>query len=163
MIAKYRGIKFYATITDDEVNVITHIPDKKLNNFESQRDYFIKITNLEDPELELLYDIHFYIEYHDTSSKETIWCLDEGLYVSPITNIENDYLVIGSNYFDKIDENWQVYDKGLYSKIIKPENCKKFFIEKIFYNRDSSTYKQNVVVNYDEFKRIMIESKSKNL
>jgi len=164
MIAEYQGNIYFASDHDDYIALVTHDPSKCIGWYESEHDYFYKYIPLNDPELKNLYEIHFWVRYHDNVEKNELWLVDEGRYVGIVPNIEEGKVVIDVEH-DSKDETWEQYDKYAASKIINLKDCEEFIIEKIFYKKNGSKFNtvEKSKVNLETFKNTMITYRNENL
>ncbi len=164
MIAEYQGNIYFASDHDNYIALVTHNPSKCIGWYESEYDYFYKYIPLDDPELKNLYEIHFWVKYHDCIEKDDIWCVDEGRYVGIVPNIEEGKVVIDVGH-DSKDETWEQYDKYAASKMINLSDCEEFIIEKKYIkkNGSKSIAIEKFNVNLETFKNTMITNRSENL
>ena len=164
MIAEYQGNIYFASEHKDHISLVTDDPLKKTDGFEPKRDYFIKQVPFDDPDLISIYNLHFWVRYHDNVEENELWLVDEGRYVGIVPNIEEGKVVIDVNH-DRKDKTWRQYDKGAASKIINLKDCEEFIIEKIFYKKNGSKFNavEKSKVNLETFKNTMITYRDENL
>lgn len=157
MIAEYKNKFYYSHVNDEQiVTLVTNDLLKKIDGFESKRDYFWKCVPLDDPELTTMYEIHFWVKYHDNIEENELWLVDEGRAVGAVPNIEEEKVVIDVNH-DSREASWKQYDKGAASKTISLSNCEEFIIEKIYIKKDGSKYNnvEKTSVSLEDFRKAM--------
>lgn len=165
MIAEYKENVYLANVRDSEVTLLTYYRSKSIDGFESKRDYFKKSVSIDEPNLFSLYDLHFYVRYHDSVEETELWSVDEGRAVGMKGNIEKNEVIIDVPH-DSKDESWIQYDKGAASKMINLAACSEFIIEKKYIKCNGKVVDEiveRVSVTPTIFKNTMIKNRRTNL
>lgn len=165
MLAEYKSRVYIAIIKGEQVTLLTYDQNKMIEGFESKRDYFKKVVDINDSCLSAIYDIHFYVKYRDTVEDTDVWMVDEGRAVGLKGNIENNEVIIDVAH-DAKDGSWIQYEKGAAVKKIKIDDCEYYIVEKKYIKRneiivDEITEKSSVTLNV--FKNSIVMNRRSNL
>ncbi len=164
MIGEYNGYDYFAIVSGEQISLITYNVNKKTEGFENKRDYYKKSISIDDPDLERIYDIHFFVRYNDCAESKDYWCVDEGRAIGANPDIELGRVVIDIDH-DSKDSTWIQYDKGAAYKIIGLDECKEYFIEKRYIKKNGVRSKEieTMSVSKETFKKSMIMNRRKEL
>jgi hypothetical protein len=135
MLAEYEGYVYMANVQNELVTLMTYDNSKCLEGFEAKRDYFKKSISINNPLLEVVYELHYWVRYKDCVEDNEVWLVDEERSVGLKSNIENDEIIIDVAH-DAKNESWVQYEKGAAAKIIKLSDCSEFFVEKVYLKRN---------------------------
>jgi hypothetical protein len=135
MLAVYDGYVYMANVQNDQVTLMTYDHKKSKEGFETKRDYFKRTVKLNDPFLEAVYELHYWVRYNDNVEDNDIWLIDEGRSVGLKTDIENGEVIIDVAH-DAKDESWIQYEKGAAAKKINLSKCTEYFVEKNYIKRN---------------------------
>ena len=125
LVAEYNRRKYRAIIQNSNVILVSKCAE---DGFSEKRGLYQKEILLNDTGLQALYEIHFYVKYHDISEPKTEWLVDEGRPVG-IADIERGEVIIDVQH-DSKNESWKQIDKCAAAKLIKLNDCFGYIIEK---------------------------------
>lgn len=196
MCIEYKGQLYHLTeksmFFDDKPAISTHFKEKTDDTFCEVSDYYVKELKPNDADVQNIYDVCFYVIYHDTSEtvrkraselKEYVekgdchisdgefdeiyrhrWCVNENhaYHYADIENNEVSIVTIGAS-----SEDWVNVDCGLCSKTVSVFDCEKLLVEYTYSVRDGKklTKKEVVEVTMDpeDFKAEMLEYRIGNI
>lgn len=166
MIAYYKG-ELYNWVALGRVNyIVTYKPEKADETFIEKNGYFKKEVRKDDENLTAIRKMHFYVEYDDEVEPYKEWLVDEGMPLYELPHIENDEVGLCVGHGSKGYE-WVQFDKCLAGKIVKLSECKGFIVEtehKYEAGRCvERSQRERVHVDADEFKRLMLMYRRKNI
>ncbi|MBO4291463.1 MAG: hypothetical protein J5898_06105 [Lachnospiraceae bacterium] len=129
MRAEYKGLVYNAALRNDAATLMTFDTEKKLKGFETKKEFFNKTVKIDDPLLDAVYELHYWVKYCDSIEKTELWMVDEGRSHGAAADIEKDEIVITVNH-DPLDDSWIQDEKGTAYKKIQLSDCTEYMIEK---------------------------------
>ena len=167
MYIKYDGKIYYHSYPNiaNKRYAITHNIEKLTEGFEKQYDYYKKIVCDDDPNIQDVYDIDFYVDYVD--EKQTMklmrdvtrWCVNDNRPCYQQPEIEKDELGIQGMGMNDTD-GWKTYDRGASSKIIHLSDCTGFIVKYTYTVKDGCKLTEELIeevnMTSEEFKNEMI-------
>lgn len=191
MFIKYKDetYKLIRNILFEQKLIITHNTEKTDDSFFALSDYYAKICEMGDKNIKNIYEIDFYVGYHDTSEtvkdaekyayegsgmieeaqravKDGIWCVNEGipLHRSPI--LEDNELGLSLNHVS-CSEDWIQYDRSFCSKIIDLYDCSEYIVRYTYSFKDGVQLPEAEVVEVkmaaEAFKEEMLKYRIGNI
>ena len=136
MIAKYKGRYYKANLKKEEVTIFSSI---NADGFEHKHDYWYKKIDIIDDDLTDIFEKHYFVEYLDSIEEKTIWNVNIEKSVFLTGNPVNYEVVINVDHYAK-DNTWQNYDKYASGKVICLKNCKRCFVETVWYKQDGKIH-----------------------
>lgn len=165
MIAAYEGYAYDAKVKKDSVLLMTVDKEKAIDGFEPKNDYYKKNITFDDPMLEAIYDIYYYVKYKDCAEEKDVWYADEGQATGLTSNVENGEITINVANAPK-DGSWIQYERGFATKRVSLSDCTEFFVEKKYIKRNGRNVDEIVertAVPLSVFKNSMIMNRRSNL
>ena len=172
MYVKYNNELYSYRDLDECKKIVTYKEEKKNNNFYRHRSVWVKVITLDDPNIQDIYDVDFYVNYTDDSetlkkaNRQGKWLVNEGrpLYKNPeIENNELGLSLIKQSY----SSDWVMDDRCSCSKIVDLYDCSDYTVvyTYIFKNGQPLNEKEVVEISMtaEEFKQEMIKYKSENI
>ncbi len=162
----YRFIEFFG-----KEMIITHDKEKIDDSFYLVSDYYAKDYDPQDKEIQDIYEVDFYVVYHDTSEtvkeamkyayegsgmlacdrravKEGIWCVNEGIPRHCDPKIENDE--VGINLFQwSYSEDWVEFDRSQISKIVNIHECSRLMVRYAYTVKNGCRLAEKEIVEVD--------------
>ena len=172
MYIKYDNILYDSVHDDDGLNLITRCESKIDKSFLKTTRSYYKIISQDDPNIQDVYDINFYVDYIE--EKQTMklmrgvtrWCVNDNRPMHKAPEIEKDELGIQGPGMNSTD-GWVVYDQGASSKIIHLSDCTGFIVEYKYTVKDGKVLEEKLVeevrMNAEEFKAEMIKYRRENV
>lgn len=176
MYIEYKG-QLYELIEDSPLFggkpvISTYFEEKTDNTFSEFSDYYAKELKPDDADVRNIYDVDFYVVYHDTSrttdmnvKKQCTWCVNED-HAGHYASIENDEVSIvldGESY----SEDWVRADRGLCSKTVSIYDCEKLRARYTYSVRDGKKLDKDEVVEVtmrpEAFKAEMLKYRDENI
>ena len=164
MIGKYDGRAYHAAVFGDEVSLSTRKQEKRLENFESKRDYFKTTVSLSDSNLSDVFEIHFWVLYRDDAEGKRLWLVDENRAVGEKPDVDANKVVIDVNHDGKND-SWIGYDKGAASKTIFLTDCEEYVVERRFLKRNGimTNDVERTSMSLEDFKKTIVATRKTEL
>lgn len=157
MYAIYDNTLYHMVKKAGRYNLVTRNPEKTDSSFYPHLEVFVKEIAADDPKLQDMYDVEFYVVYHDDSGTmkqalehlnslrkkgiapekgfienviDHVWCVTEN-HAYQDARIENDEVTLimdGSSH----SEDWKQIDKFLCSKQVSIYDCEKLFVRYLY-------------------------------
>lgn len=164
MYAIYDNTLYHMVKKAGRYNLVTRNPEKTDSSFSPRLEVFVKEIAADDPKLLEMYDVEFYVVYHDDSETmkqalkhlnslrekgiapekgfienviDHVWCVTENRAYQD-ERIENDEVTLitdGSSH----SEDWKQVDKFLCSKQVSIYDCEKLFVRYLYSMRGGKT------------------------
>ncbi len=136
MIAEYDGTLYLSDFVDDQLSLVTVLRSKINEDFEPISDSFVKLIDIQDPRLESLFEMHFWVKYKDGIENTDEWLVDESRPIDLSCSLEDGEVIIDAGHSPK-DDSWIQYDKGYCAKTISLDQCSEYIVEKIFFVKNN--------------------------
>lgn len=153
MYIKYNKKTYGYRDLDECKKIVTRIEDKSDYSFYKHRSVWVKIIQPEDPKIESIYDVKFYV-YWD----------------SQLENVEKKWRIQTSDYFSSGNvelchegylPGWRVKEKGYSTTQIHPDQIEGYSVEYIYVVKDGKKLEEPLIiekdVNREEFEKIIDE------
>ena len=142
----------YCWLVEKKV-ISTYKKEKTDSSFYEISDYYAKDFNPDDPQIESIYDVKFYV-YWD----------------SQLENVEKKWRIETSDYFSSGNvelchegylPGWRVKEKGYSTTQIHPDQIEGYSVEYIYVVKDGKKLEEPLIiekdVNREEFEKIIDE------
>lgn len=166
MFAIYNKNNYLCSKVGEEYHLVTHVEEKVDDSFQKRFDYFVKKIDPSDEGIEAVYNIHFFVHYHDEIEKDERWCVDLGAPLHDVPDIEKGEVGLYVDHQSK-GHGWTTCDKCAASKIIELRDCDGFSIETTYLKRNFEVLLEEEVeirkVSASEFQSAMLAHRARFL
>lgn len=177
MYIDYKGQLYHligrSMFFDDKSAISTYFKEKTDDTFCEVSDYYAKELKPDDPNVQNIYDVDYYVVYHDTSETvkkraaelkkciekgdhhigddeldavfRHIWCANGGAPIIDSPTIENNEveIILSGN---SCSEDWIMFDRGLCYKAVNIYDCEKLIVRYTYSVRDGKKLAKKEVV-----------------
>lgn len=186
MYIKYNNELFDLVDKKDYYKIVTRNENKSDKTFYLRLNVFIKEIAIDDPDIQDIYDVDFFVIYFDESEtmknaakyvcegtgmpessqraiKQGIWCVNEGrpLYRAPV--LEENEVGLWLNG-QSCSEDWVMDDRCSCSKIIDLYDCGGYIVKYTYTFKDGVRLPKEEIVEVkmsaEDFKNEMLKHRS---
>lgn len=172
MYIKYDKELYVFLDKKDYFEIITRKENKADETYIREANIFFKEISPEDPKIEAIFRVDFYVSYMDdsetlkASGADGVWCVNEGRPLYRCPKIENNELGLSLMYGSICDE-WTQDDKGSSSKIIDLYDCSDHTVVYTYSFKDGKPLAENEMIKIkmepEDFKNEMLKYRRSNL